>query len=493
MLARYCPHLTTVGLPQALFLLDQSREVFYGGAAGGGKSDALLMGALQYVDVPDYSALILRRTFPQLRGSGGLISRATQWLSNSDAEWNERESTWTFPSGAKLRFGHCKDENNKYDYDGQEYQYVGFDELTHFTDSQYDWIGFSRTRRTVDIDVPVRTRASGTPTGVGYGWVKRRFITHRSEDVDFIPARVGDHPGLNPEEYAASLSRMPEETRKRLLEGDWDVFEGAAFADFDASVHVVPPFAIPRDWERFECMDFGVTNPTAWHAVASDYDGNLIVFDTLYGPGEDSAGKPTGGLPSEIAPLVLRKRAELWEQRDADGWKSTTNRVWADPSIRNTEGIAGRMGQRTSVMQEFADCGVGGLVPANNNRQAGYLRLAELIRPDAVRRFPAWHGRAGAEQSPRLFVFSGCRELIEQLQAAPLELEGKPLMGEAIAGDWESREGHAVAALRYGVLGRQGPSREPEPEPTDPRQALIERRARQRERQADDPNEFIEY
>lgn len=470
-LANYCPHLKTVSLPQAVFLLDDRREAGYGGAAGGGKSDALLMAALQYVDVPDYNALVLRRTFPELRGAEGLLNRALGWLTRTDARPTEEGKLWTFPSGATLRFGHVETELDRFNYDGQAYQFVGFDELTSFTELQYDHIGFTRMRGGPSLDVPIRTRGSCTPTGQGYGWVKRRFITHRAPDVLFVPAKVGDNPdGIDVDEYRASLERVPEGLRRRLLDGDWSAFEGAAFPSFDERIHVVAPFAVPVAWERFECMDFGVSNPSAWHVVATDYDGNLVVFDTLYGPNRDGAGKALGGLPSEIAPLVLRKRAEGWEQHGDDGWKLGTNRVWADPSIRNTEGIANQFGKKTSVMQEFSDLGVGGLSPANNDRQAGYLRIAELLRLDKGRRFPAWHLLAGRDEAPRLFVFSTCADLAEQLKAAPLEEEGKPLAGEAIAAGWEGREGHAVAALRYGCLSRPGPSVEPVVLPSEPRQ-----------------------
>lgn len=211
---------------QAAFLLLDCREALYGGAAGGGKSVALLAAALQYVDVPGYNALILRRTFAALSKPGALIDLAHEWLQGTDAVWNETRKQWTFPSGATLSFGYLDTENDKFQYQGAAYQFIGFDELTQFTRTQYTYL-FSRRRRSHALkNVPMRTRAASNPGGEGHEWVFERFFTEgRAKGRVFIPAKLTDNPHLDVEEYRESLAELPEGERRQLEHGDWSVKE----------------------------------------------------------------------------------------------------------------------------------------------------------------------------------------------------------------------------------------------------------------------------
>lgn len=193
----------------------------YGGAAGGGKSDAMLMAALQYVDVPGYAALLLRRTFPDLNQPGGLIPLSKEWLAGTDAKWNDNDHRWTFPSGATITFGYLQHEDDKLRYQGAAYQFIGFDELTQFSMTQYRYL-FSRLRRLELSPVPLRMRGASNPGGPGHEWVKERFITERTKDRVFIPARLSDNPSLDQEAYISSLQELDHHTRRQLLEGDWD-------------------------------------------------------------------------------------------------------------------------------------------------------------------------------------------------------------------------------------------------------------------------------
>src|SRR3990170_3178182 len=152
-LNKYIPHIPTLKQQPAMALGD--REVYYGGAAGGGKSDWLLMGALQHADKAGYAALLLRRTFADLALPGALMDRAREWLVGTDAKWLDREKTWKFPGGATLTFGYLEDEADKYRYQSAEFQYCGFDEVTQFSKTQYEYL-FSRLRRLRDVEIPIR-------------------------------------------------------------------------------------------------------------------------------------------------------------------------------------------------------------------------------------------------------------------------------------------------------------------------------------------------
>lgn len=276
--------------------------------------------------------------------------------------------------------------------------------------------------------------------------------------------------------FAAEIIRKYEGTRlgRQELEGELLEDEGMAYR-FDERIHTVPSFEVPAYWTRGEGMDFGSSAPTAWLVFATDEDGNHVCFDEFYLP----------GMPSETAPEILKRRSkdylpQSW-QAYQDGWPVSRNVVWGDPaSMANRPPIAGRFGNRTSIGQEFADCGVP-VTPANNARDAGYIRIAELLRQDPERRFPSWHPRAGDTGSPRLFFFADrCVNVVEQLKDAIIEDKGSHV-GMAVNGDWESSHGHAHAALRYWALSRVSPSKAPEPEITDPRQAMLVRRRKRLE------------
>jgi hypothetical protein len=221
-----------VSPPQAAFLALPCMEALYGGAAGGGKSDALLRAVAQYVDVPGYKAIIFRKTFSQLSQAGGLIDRSKEWWTGK-ALWNETKHRWTFPSGALVEFGHLQHENDRFNYQGSEFDFIGFDELTHFSEVEYRYL-FSRLRQSADSPVPPRMRAASNPGGKGHRWVRRRFILKQPADDDpgdtpekcaariFIPAKVGDNPGINRGAYEAALQQLDPQEQEQLLDGNWE-------------------------------------------------------------------------------------------------------------------------------------------------------------------------------------------------------------------------------------------------------------------------------
>lgn len=238
----YCPLDPTP--KQEAFLRLQQREVLFGGGAGGGKSIALLMSALQYCDVPGYHALILRPTLPEFEHPGGLIELSHDWLAGTKAQWSGETRCWRFPGpgrggsgGATLRFGYLDTVKDSYRYSGSSFSFLGFDELGLFTEPEYRRM--FRTLRQPNPetsfppapdgltlrDVPVRVRATSNPGGPGHAWVKLYFVDAqtRISGVAFLPSRLSDNPHLDHEQYIDSLSRLPGSERERLLNGDWEI------------------------------------------------------------------------------------------------------------------------------------------------------------------------------------------------------------------------------------------------------------------------------
>ncbi len=341
---------------QIQFLCRPEYEALYGGAAGGGKSDALLAEALRQVHIPHYRAIIFRKTYPQL---SELIDRSRELYSLAfpKAVYSSTHHCWTFPSGAKIYFGSMQYAKDKTQYQGKRYDFIGFDELTHFTFEEYSYM-FSRNRPGGE-GTRVYIRATANPGGIGHSWVKQRFITAAkpmTPIVDtytvydpsgkrikieksriFIPASVFDNQKLlsNDPEYLASLAMLPEAEKNALLYGDWDSFSGQVFSEWvdDKNhyedrqwTHVIAPFKIPSDWMVVRGFDFGYAKPfsVGWYAV--DRRGCIYRIAEYYGCTET----PNTGLminPVEIAAEIKRIESEN------ENLKGRTITGIADPSI----------------------------------------------------------------------------------------------------------------------------------------------------------------
>jgi predicted phage terminase large subunit-like protein len=219
------------------FLSNFNPEIMYGGAAGGGKSAAILMSALMFVRESNYNALILRRNYAQLALPGALIDLSKEWLQNEEyivthggsvPKWNDNDKKWTFESGATLTFGYLDCENDKYRYQGAAFDFVGFDELTQFTESNYKYL-FSRNRKSVESDIPLRFRCGSNPGGIGHEWVKSRFVANVLSKFKFVSAKLEDNPHLDKASYEKNLEELDPVTRKQLREGDWEVSAAGNF------------------------------------------------------------------------------------------------------------------------------------------------------------------------------------------------------------------------------------------------------------------------
>lgn len=273
-LTKFIPHYPYA--KQAAFLLLDTKEGFYGGAAAGGKSDALLMAALQYVDIPGYRALLLRRTFQDLSLPGALMDRMKQWMApfiwRKEVTWIEKEKTFLFPSGASITFGYLESENDKYRYQSAEFQFIGFDELTQFTETQYTYM-FSRLRRLKHAkNVPLRMRGASNPDGIGLEWVKQRFIVEGpSKGRIFIPAKLEDNPHLDQESYEQSLEELDPITRARLREGNWDIREEGKL--FNRSwFGTVEPYQLPDYMRKVRYWDLASSEEPKANQRSNDPD-----------------------------------------------------------------------------------------------------------------------------------------------------------------------------------------------------------------------------
>jgi hypothetical protein len=275
----YSPHAPTPR--QQAFLQCQTFEAMFGGAAGGGKSDALLMAALQHVETPGYAALILRRTFADLSLPGAIMERSRFWLANTDAHWNERDKVWTFPSGAKLQFGFCETHNDVFRYSGAEFQFIAIDELTQWEERTYRFL-MSRLRRGKDMaNVPLRMRSATNPGGIGFEWVRNRFVDPGSPERPFFPSRIDDNPHLDGEAYKAALELLDETTRDQLLKGLWVQDATGRVYKFDRDRNVVHQMPTRAKWHSVLGLDLGASEKTPTtgfaHILWHDNDRHVYV------------------------------------------------------------------------------------------------------------------------------------------------------------------------------------------------------------------------
>ena len=355
------PVIWTPQPKQRIFMSRSEDEVLYGGAAGGGKSEALVIEALRQVHIPHYKALILRKTFPQL---SELIDKTQNYYRRAfpKARYNGSTHTWTFPSGAKIIFGSLQHDNDKYKYQGQAYDFIAFDELTHFSWEEYNYL-FSRNRPN-GPGTRVYIRATANPGGIGHGWVKARFITAMPpmttiyDDVDiafpdghtetrrksriFVPSSVFDNPALleNDPDYITRLAAMPEAEKQALLYGDWSSFVGQVFTEWRNDpahyadrryTHVISPFRIPQDWTVWCSLDWGFSRPfsVGWYAV--DRERRLYRIREYYG----CTGEPNVGVKLEPTD-VARKIREI--ENDDVNLKGRQIRRVGDPAIWQSDG-----------------------------------------------------------------------------------------------------------------------------------------------------------
>jgi phage terminase large subunit-like protein len=263
-LTKYIPIMPTAKQSAAL-LMNSSREILYGGAAGGGKSVFQLAAALQYVDIPGYAAILFRKTYSDLNLPGALISMSKEWLmpwvETGEVHWSEKRSQYTFPSGATLSFGYLESDNDCYRYQGSEFQYIGIDECTHISPSNYRYL-FSRLRKTKDLLVPLRFRATANPGGqYGEYYYQRFFVEGPEKKRVFLSAGLDDNPHLDTEEYLLALDELDPVTREQLANGNWSIKENGDMFSRSWFTSQVGLADVPDGAQKVRYWDMASTDP----------------------------------------------------------------------------------------------------------------------------------------------------------------------------------------------------------------------------------------
>lgn len=375
----------TVTKKQMEFMKAESFEVLFGGAAGGGKSHGQLIDALVYaMKYPRSKQLVLRRTFAELEKS--LIRAALSLYPREIFTLNASSHTGKFKNGSVIDFGYCAGEFDVYQYQSAEYDVIRFDELTHFTESQYIYL-LSRIRGADGY--PKQVKSTTNPGGIGHVWVKRRFVdpsVSSSKFVGddgleriFIPSLLDDNRFLSEgdPDYRKRLLAMPEREKKALLYGDWNIFEGQYFTEFDSKLHVITPFEIPPHWRKYRTVDYGLDRLAClWIAVSPE--GRAYVYREYC----------ESDLPISAAAEAITKRTPHGEDIYA---------TLAPPDLFSRSQETGKT--KATI---FAEYGVI-FTKTSNDRECGWLALKELLCDRGA--------------GPGLQIFSTAKEICRTLPA----------------------------------------------------------------------------
>lgn len=279
---------------QCHFLSGLQEEDFYGGQAGGGKSDCLLMSALMYCDYTPadddqvtYDGLLIRRTLDDLEMPNAILDRAKQWLLPFEdkglVHYKDIKKKFTFYNGATLTFRYLAHNNDLNKYQGAELQFIGFDELTQFPENQYLYL-HSRLRKTEDNPIPLRMRGASNPGGVGHEWVKKRFINPNSP-CSYVPSAYTDNPYLNHDEYGKQLDKLDELTRQQLKFGNWDIIlSSGLLMDLNTYNQRKISYNDFKDWQPVYCtigIDPASTGNDRFSMACLTYfnNGKLVLTD----------------------------------------------------------------------------------------------------------------------------------------------------------------------------------------------------------------------
>lgn len=427
--------------PQSDFLASSEREVLMGGGKGSGKTYVLMVDPLRYAGCKHTRALILRRTIPDVRD---IIHKAKLLYPKAypGVQWREQDKSFVFPSDARIEFGFAETLSDLPRYQGQNYTYVGIDEIADFPFAEELLTYIRANIRTVDpVNAPPLLRLSANPGAVSSAYIKKEFIDPSTPNQTFwtsvdiydprtqqkrvvkiskkyIHSTVFDNAYLlKDDSYLATLAGLPETKRKQWLAGDWDVAENAAFAEFDDNLHVCTPFDIPRGWKRIRGFDWGFSSQAVvlWGAI--NPDGQLYIYREWVFKGKTALVAAQEGKSKEIGEEIHMGilDSSAWQQRGTVG-----------------ESIG-----------ETIQTNWGRWIPSSRMRIQG--KLSRVGRKNLIHEYLDFDPQTG---EPRLKFFNSCRHTIKCIKGIPLDPHNVEMY------DTESNLDHSVDALGYLLQSR---------------------------------------
>lgn len=422
---------------QTKFHQSPAFETLYGGAAGGGKTAAIVAEAVTYaLEYPKARIYIFRKTIPELKQSvvPEIYKQCSEFINHAKGmTYNAQDRVFNFTNGSIIQLAYLENIQDMFRYQSAEMHLLLMDELTHFTQEEYEYL---KTRVRSTGEHPLKVMSATNPGNIGHAWVKAYFIDNTIAETVFtdehgntrmfIPAKVSDHPvEAFRETYSQQLNSLTNPDLKRaLLLGDWDIFAGQAFNEWkreqdDKPWHVIDPFPIPRHWVKWMAYDYGYNSYAAGLWITRDPNTErLFVYREMY-----------------VHEMSVSKQADLIKLNDAS--ESVFLRL-ADPSIWKQRGDVETGENIANIFQKS------GLIfqPANNDRLAGKNAIHEMLAP-------------AADGLPKMQVFSSCGNFIRTFPALPMD-QHRPE-------DIDTRaEDHLYDCLRYGVIN-QRPGQLPEP------------------------------